>query len=661
MMKSINHGHPLHYVLSVLILVSITTAVVGHQHTAVPVDQCQLENGLYIKVNAPHVIRQKDEFDVQVSIMNLNGEGDIFVHAIRYTIQNEKESAIHPVQQNLPSCSTEYGQYLAVDQQLRESLENHDRASATKLSSEYQTLVRHLSQSRLVDRFHLAGLDQYKVGDSITIEFEIDITQAEKQFTLHRDISVPVRSPLPDGQTEKARYRFDIATGTIEHDQSTSSPRINRTDLWFAGDQHLHTAYSLDAFVLNGTTETVTGYAQTAELIGLDWIIITDHSNVHVNWFGTEYYTPEQFQMGTLEAVTYALQNNYLVLYSEEMGLGQAGFWNLPSHMLAYPADSYTTGYLENPSSGLMFGIANCEPEQVIIDRINDAGGLGFIAHPFDEGALAFAQWDFDNGATGWAGLEIFSDTNGVFKDTDEASFTRWHELLNEIYPPANGELAVRPDYPTLFPVGLGNSDAHEPGLIGKTFTYANIPEPTRINVISALTNGQCVATNGPLVYGNVNRAGTGEIALLFDHNPYVEIFLESTEEFGPVGDYEIKVYVDGQVRTTIPPSGSPEYAASFVLDGFTLAPPDTFVTIRTDSVDGTFHAIANPIWLQFTCAGDLDGSGTVNIDDIFAVLGFWGDCDDPCPPYCTGDLTEDCTVNIDDIFSILGQWGSCE
>ncbi len=54
----------------------------------------------------------------------------------------------------------------------------------------------------------------------------------------------------------------------------------------------------------------------------------------------------------------------------------------------------------------------------------------------------------------------------------------------------------------------------------------------------------------------------------------------------------------------------------------------------------------------------DLTGDCYVNIDDIFAVLGLWGDCPDPCPPYCEGDITEDCTVNIDDIFAILGQWG---
>ncbi len=75
----------------------------------------------------------------------------------------------------------------------------------------------------------------------------------------------------------------------------------------------------------------------------------------------------------------------------------------------------------------------------------------------------------------------------------------------------------------------------------------------------------------------------------------------------------------------------------------------------NTDHVLITYQGAGNP------CTGDLTGDEQVNIDDIFAVLGLWGNCPDPCPPYCTGDLTEDCTVNIDDIFAILGLWGLCE
>ncbi len=82
---------------------------------------------------------------------------------------------------------------------------------------------------------------------------------------------------------------------------------------------------------------------------------------------------------------------------------------------------------------------------------------------------------------------------------------------------------------------------------------------------------------------------------------------------------------------------------------------------------DGSYYGIWDESDDVFTvsedgaCPADLTGDDQVNIDDIFAVLGLWGNCPDPCPPYCTGDLTEDCAVNIDDIFAILGQWGPCD
>ncbi len=74
-----------------------------------------------------------------------------------------------------------------------------------------------------------------------------------------------------------------------------------------------------------------------------------------------------------------------------------------------------------------------------------------------------------------------------------------------------------------------------------------------------------------------------------------------------------------------------------------------------------SFIELAGIGLLPPTCPADLTGDDQVNIDDIFAVLGLWGMCADPCPPYCDGDLTQDCAVNIDDIFAILGQWGPCE
>lgn len=54
-------------------------------------------------------------------------------------------------------------------------------------------------------------------------------------------------------------------------------------------------------------------------------------------------------------------------------------------------------------------------------------------------------------------------------------------------------------------------------------------------------------------------------------------------------------------------------------------------------------------------CPADLNSDLTVNIDDLFAVLGVWGTCDD-----CPEDINNDGTVDIDDLFEVLAAWGPC-
>lgn len=59
---------------------------------------------------------------------------------------------------------------------------------------------------------------------------------------------------------------------------------------------------------------------------------------------------------------------------------------------------------------------------------------------------------------------------------------------------------------------------------------------------------------------------------------------------------------------------------------------------------------------------GDLTGDQIVNVADLFALLGAWGDCDEPCQPHCPADLTgaggePDCAVNVTDLFALLSNW----
>ncbi len=54
---------------------------------------------------------------------------------------------------------------------------------------------------------------------------------------------------------------------------------------------------------------------------------------------------------------------------------------------------------------------------------------------------------------------------------------------------------------------------------------------------------------------------------------------------------------------------------------------------------------------------GDLNGDGTVGIEDFLMLLGAWGSCPDPCPPSCRADLDGDCNVGITDFLILLANW----
>jgi hypothetical protein len=54
-------------------------------------------------------------------------------------------------------------------------------------------------------------------------------------------------------------------------------------------------------------------------------------------------------------------------------------------------------------------------------------------------------------------------------------------------------------------------------------------------------------------------------------------------------------------------------------------------------------------------CEGDLDGSGSIDIVDMLALLGLWG-TDPNGPP----DFNGDGDVGIDDFLMLLGGWGGC-
>ena len=54
----------------------------------------------------------------------------------------------------------------------------------------------------------------------------------------------------------------------------------------------------------------------------------------------------------------------------------------------------------------------------------------------------------------------------------------------------------------------------------------------------------------------------------------------------------------------------------------------------------------------------DTNGDGTINVNDILAVIGGWDDCvpDADCP----ADVDGDGTVGVNDLLLVIGEWGEC-
>jgi hypothetical protein len=87
----------------------------------------------------------------------------------------------------------------------------------------------------------------------------------------------------------------------------------------------------------------------------------------------------------------------------------------------------------------------------------------------------------------------------------------------------------------------------------------------------------------------------------------------------------------------------------------------DRFAYVEVDLMNiGDTVAYEAVIRVELFCGGDVDQDFSVDIVDLLALLGNWGDCPEPCPPTCAGDTNGDCTVDIVDLLELLSQWGDC-
>jgi hypothetical protein len=196
-----------------------------------------------------------------------------------------------------------------------------------------------------------------------------------------------------------------------------------------AGVIHLHSLYS-------DGTGTVQEIAHAARANELDYVLLTDHDTLAARDHGEE---------GWYEGV--------LLLAGEEVSP------NRENHYLAFGIDKPIDHRGLTP--------------QEIVDRVNEAGGFGFLSHPFSKGSERFSRagrgmpWR-DLECTGYTGLELWSFV------TDSAErVTSVRELLRFIVAP--GRFIDHPPKRNLALwdeicrerrcVALGGVDAHQIGV----------------------------------------------------------------------------------------------------------------------------------------------------------------------------------------------------
>jgi hypothetical protein len=129
-------------------------------------------------------------------------------------------------------------------------------------------------------------------------------------------------------------------------------------------------------------------------------------------------------------------------------------------------------------------------------------------------------------------------------------------------------------------------------------------------------------------------KSGNGSALMLDDPETGLHLLAVMDAEFDVFGDGS-----DMRTILRIVPGGlSQDGQVAFRLD-------------FTDDSSGHFAASIEP---SQPCPADVNSSGSVNVDDLLAVIGAWGQIGG------SSDITGDNIVNVDDLLAVISAWGPC-
>lgn len=129
--------------------------------------------------------------------------------------------------------------------------------------------------------------------------------------------------------------------------------------------------------------------------------------------------------------------------------------------------------------------------------------------------------------------------------------------------------------------------------------------------------------------------------------------FATVTVDFsGPAGDV---------FSTSLQPAPNQTLTDDFSIKGELQPGTYTFFAYAQTVVDMAFNNVtvggdaSFDFALAFEVPGDVNGDGSVNVDDLLAVIAAWGNCP-PTPP-CPGDADGDGDVDVDDLLLVINNW----
>ena len=191
----------------------------AHEHSTPWIDSQNLENGLYVSVSPPWVVRKEGDFPVSIQIRNIDSKYDVVVEEIRLLGELSQEVAPRMMLRS-------QGDLLQRVQKAKSLFENGGAAEEQK---EFVDLLSKLNREVCTTRWMVAG-------ETDSLRIEIDVLESGKPRTIRKTVMVNKQPTLPRGGSA------DVAVVVGRNcEQTVVIPRSTNTLWWFAGDQHIHT------------------------------------------------------------------------------------------------------------------------------------------------------------------------------------------------------------------------------------------------------------------------------------------------------------------------------------------------------------------------------------------------------------------------------------